>query len=149
RQRTSMDLAAFANTALVRYLDCNDTYAARGTGHPSDMIPAVLATADGRGAGGRDVITAIAAAYEAFCRLADKVPLKGWDQGIFVAVGAAWSWRFETKSLSRRSSRSASRPTPRRCAAPPPRPRSGIPRRGKRRTTARRSWSRRHCRTAR
>ena len=22
-----------------RYLDCNDTYAARGTGHPSDMIP--------------------------------------------------------------------------------------------------------------
>jgi 2-methylcitrate dehydratase len=89
RQRTSTDLAAFANTALVRYLDCNDTYAARGTGHPSDMIPAVLATADGRGAGGRDVITAIAAAYEAFCRLADKVPLKGWDQGIFVAVGAA------------------------------------------------------------
>src|SRR5258706_1904290 len=89
RQRTSTDLAAFANTALVRYLDCNDTYAARGTGHPSDMIPAVLATAEGRRAGGRDVITAIAAAYEAFCRLADKVPLKGWDQGIFVAVGAA------------------------------------------------------------
>src|SRR5262245_55696553 len=31
---TSPDLAAFAGTALVRYLDCNDTYAARGTGHP-------------------------------------------------------------------------------------------------------------------
>jgi len=89
RQRTSTDLAAFANTALVRYLDCNDTYAARGTGHPSDMIPAVLAAAEGCGAGGRVVITAIVAAYEAFCRLADKVPLKGWDQGIFVAVGAA------------------------------------------------------------
>src|SRR6267378_6864325 len=89
RQRTSTDLAAFANTALVRYLDCNDTYASRGTGHPSDMIPAVLATADGRGAGGRDVITAIAAAYEAFCRLADRIPLKGWDQGMFAAIGAA------------------------------------------------------------
>src|SRR5437867_665057 len=89
RQRTSTDLAAFANTALVRYLDCNDTYASRGTGHPSDMIPAVLAAAEGRGAGGRDIITAIAVAYEAFCRLADKVPLKGWDQGMFVAVGAA------------------------------------------------------------
>src|SRR5438132_10112736 len=88
-QQTSMDLAAFANTALVRYLDCNDTYAARGTGHPSDMIPAVLAVADGHRAGGRAVITAIAVAYEAFCRLADKVPLKGWDQGMFVAVGAA------------------------------------------------------------
>src|SRR5881409_2628698 len=65
RQRTSTDLAAFANTALVRYLDCNDTYAARGTGHPSDMIPAVLAVADAHRAGGRAVITAIAAAYEA------------------------------------------------------------------------------------
>lgn len=88
-QRTSMDLAAFANTALVRYLDCNDTYAARGTGHPSDMIPAVLAVADGRGAGGRAVITAITVAYEVFCRLADHVPLNGWDQGMLAAIGAA------------------------------------------------------------
>jgi len=88
-QKTSTDLAAFANTVLVRYLDCNDTYAARGTGHPSDMIPAVLAVADGHRADGRAVITAIVVAYEAFCRLADTVPLKGWDQGMFVAIGAA------------------------------------------------------------
>ena len=88
-QQTSMDLAAFANTVLVRYLDCNDTYAARGTGHPSDMIPAVLAVADGHKANGRAVITAITTAYEVFCRLADEVPLKGWDQGMFAAIGAA------------------------------------------------------------
>lgn len=88
-QRTSMDLAAFANTALVRYLDCNDTYAARGTGHPSDMIPAVLAVADGHGADGRAVITAVVIAYEVFCRLADAVSLNGWDQGMFAAIGAA------------------------------------------------------------
>lgn len=75
-QRTAIDLAAFANTVLVRYLDCNDTFAARGTGHPSDMIPGVLAVADGHRAGGRAVITAIAVAYEVFCRLADKVALK-------------------------------------------------------------------------
>ncbi len=89
RQETSADLAAFANTVLVRYLDCNDTYAARGTGHPSDMIPAVLAVADGHRADGRAVITAIVAAYEVFCRLADQIPLKGWDQGMFAAIGAA------------------------------------------------------------
>ncbi len=89
RETTSTDLAAFANTVLVRYLDCNDTYAARGTGHPSDMIPAVLAAADGRRADGRSVITAIAVAYETFCRLADRVPLKGWDQGLFASIGAA------------------------------------------------------------
>src|SRR5215475_4279062 len=88
-QKTSTELAAFANTVLIRYLDCNDAYAARGTGHPSDMIPGVLAAADGYRKDGRAVITALVAAYEAFCRLADEVPLKGWDQGMFVAVGTA------------------------------------------------------------
>src|SRR2546422_1604383 len=86
-QETSTDMAAFANTVLVRYLDCNDAYTARGTGHPSDMIPGVLAVADGRRATGRAVITAITAAYEVFCRLADEFPLKGWDQGMFAAIG--------------------------------------------------------------
>ncbi len=88
RQETSTDLAAFANTVLIRYLDCNDAYAARATGHPSDMIPSVLAVADAQRADGKAVITAIAAAYEVFCRLADEVPLKGWDQGMFVVIGA-------------------------------------------------------------
>src|SRR5258705_1262601 len=89
RQRTCLDFAAFANTVLVRYLDCNDTYAARGAGHPSDLIPAVLAVGGGRRADGRSVITAIAVAYEAFCPLADTVPLKGWDQGVFAPLGTA------------------------------------------------------------
>ncbi len=88
-QETVGDLAAFTNTVLVRYLDCNDTYAARGTGHPSDMIPAVLALADGAKADGPAVITALVAAYEVFCRLTDEVPLNGWDQGVFSTVGAA------------------------------------------------------------
>jgi 2-methylcitrate dehydratase len=84
-----MELAAFVNTVLVRYLDCNDAYAARGTGHPSDMIPGVLAVADAHGAKGRAVITAIAAAYEVFCRMADEIALKGWDQGMYATVGMA------------------------------------------------------------
>ena len=88
-QETSMDLAAFANTALIRYLDCNDAYTARGTGHPSDMIPGVLAVAGGHKANGRAVITAITAAYEAFCRIADQLALKTWDQGVYVAIGTA------------------------------------------------------------
>jgi 2-methylcitrate dehydratase len=88
-QETSMDLAAFANTALIRYLDCNDAYSARGTGHPSDMIPGVLAVAGAHKANGQAVITAITAAYEAFCRMADQLSLKTWDQGVYVAIGAA------------------------------------------------------------
>jgi 2-methylcitrate dehydratase len=102
REYTVPDQAAFTNTVLVRYLDCNDTYAARGTGHPSDMIPAVLAAAgkfvvgasapgrgEAAGATGRDVITGVVLAYEVFCRLVDEVPLLGWDQGMFAAAGAA------------------------------------------------------------
>jgi 2-methylcitrate dehydratase len=52
------------------------------------MIPGVLAVAGSHRMHGRAVITAIAAAYEVFCRLADQVPPKGWDQGMFVAIGA-------------------------------------------------------------
>lgn len=88
RDASAPDMAAFANTVQVRYLDCNDTYAARGTGHPSDMIPAVLAVA-GPKTDGHAAITAIALAYEVFCRLTDEVPLNGWDQGIFAVIGAA------------------------------------------------------------
>lgn len=88
---TSMEMAAFANTVMVRYLDCNDTYVSKGSGHPSDMIGACLAVADARRASGRDALLAIAAAYEIFTALADVVALRdlGWDQGVFVVLGSA------------------------------------------------------------
>ena len=84
------DLAAFANGISVRYLDCNDSYFSPGGGHPSDMIPAVLALAGPLRSDGPTVITAIALAYEVFCRLSDEVVASdlGWDQGIFSVIGA-------------------------------------------------------------
>ncbi len=87
---TTPDLAAFANGVAVRYLDCNDSYFSPGGGHPSDMIPAVLAMAGPLKSNGPDVITAIALAYEVFCRLSDEVVAGdlGWDQGIFSVIGA-------------------------------------------------------------
>jgi 2-methylcitrate dehydratase len=90
-QLTSPDMAAFANTVMVRYLDGNDTYTQLGGGHPSDMIPAVLALADPRHASGAAVILGIVTAYEMFGALADLIPIreKGWDQGTFVVVGGA------------------------------------------------------------
>ena len=88
---TTPDLAAFANGVAVRYLDCNDSYFSPGGGHPSDMIPAVLAVAVPLRSDGPTVITAIALAYEVFCRLSDEVVAGdlGWDQGIFSVIGAA------------------------------------------------------------
>ena len=89
--RTSPEMAAFANTTMVRYLDCNDTFVSRGAGHPSDMLPAVLAVADPCHASGKAVITATVLAYELYGRFSDQVALseKGWDQGIFVVIGSA------------------------------------------------------------
>jgi 2-methylcitrate dehydratase len=90
-QVTSPDMAAFANTIMVRYLDCNDTDASLGGGHPSDMLSAVLAVAEPMHSTGKDVILAVLAAYEVFGAFANLVPMmdKGWDQGAFVVVGAA------------------------------------------------------------
>ena len=85
------DMAGFANGVMVRYLDCNDSYFSPGGGHPSDMIPAILAMADPLGCDGQTVITAIVLAYEVFCRLSDQVVTGdlGWDQGMFSVIGAA------------------------------------------------------------
>ena len=85
------DMAGFANGVMTRYLDCNDSYFSPGGGHPSDMIPAILAVASPLGSDGRTVITAITLAYEVFCRLSDEVVAGdlGWDQGIFSVIGAA------------------------------------------------------------
>jgi 2-methylcitrate dehydratase len=91
RDHSAPDMAGFANGVMVRYLDCNDSYFSPGGGHPSDMIPAILAMADPLGCDGQTVITAIALAYEVFCRLSDQVVTGdlGWDQGMFSVISAA------------------------------------------------------------
>jgi 2-methylcitrate dehydratase len=79
--RSLSDLATFANGALVRYLDFNDTYLAKEPAHPSDNIAAVLAVGQAARASGKRVIQAIALAYEVQCRLCDAAALRprGWD----------------------------------------------------------------------
>src|SRR6266542_3527328 len=85
------DRAAFFNTALVRYLDFNDSYLARGeTCHPSDNLAAVLAACEYANRSGRDFLTALAVAYQVQCRLSDVAPVraKGFDhttQGAYAA----------------------------------------------------------------
>jgi 2-methylcitrate dehydratase len=79
--RTLPDLATFANGALVRYLDFNDTYLAKEPAHPSDNIAAILAVGEASRASGKRVIQAVALAYEVQCRLCDAAALRprGWD----------------------------------------------------------------------
>ena len=90
-QSTTPDMAAFANTAMIRYLDCNDSFVSPGGGHPSDMLPAVLAAAEVAGASGRAVITALVLAYEIYGQFAARFATreKGWDQGLFIGPASA------------------------------------------------------------
>jgi 2-methylcitrate dehydratase len=88
---TTAEAAAFAGSVMIRFLDANDTYIARGSGHPSDMLGAVLAAAQARRASGKDLVLATIAGYEVFGALADQVSLRdrGWDQGVFIAPASA------------------------------------------------------------
>jgi 2-methylcitrate dehydratase len=93
---TAPDRAALFNGALVRYLDFNDSYLAEGeTCHPSDNLAPVLAAAELADRDGRDLLVALAVAYQVQCRLCDVAPVraKGFDhttQGSYaVAAGVA------------------------------------------------------------
>ena len=88
---TSPEMAAFANTVMLRYLDCNDTFVSAGTGHPSDMIPAAMAACEIAGGPGKTLITGTVLAYEICGRFSEEVSIdgQGWDQGIFSVIGAA------------------------------------------------------------
>ncbi len=94
--KTAPDRAALYNSALVRYLDYNDSYLAKKeTCHPSDNLGAVLAASEYARRNGKELLTALALAYQVQCRLSDVAPVraKGFDhttQGAYsVAAGVA------------------------------------------------------------
>jgi 2-methylcitrate dehydratase len=89
--RTLPDLAAFANGAMVRYLDFNDTYLSKEPAHPSDNLAAILAAGETAHASGTRVIQAIVLAYEIQCRLCDAAALRprGWDHVTYGSISSA------------------------------------------------------------
>src|SRR3989454_183617 len=134
---TTPEAAAFANSVMIRFLDANDTYIARGSGHPSDMLGALLAAAESADASGRDLLLAMVAGYEVFAALADQVSLRerGWGQAGFRSAAATdrspssartssssppsttrrrrsrWPWPSERRCVGRRSRPSMCRRT--------------------------------------
>src|SRR5258707_10633837 len=85
------DWTAFANGCCIRYFDYNDTYLSKEPAHPSDNIAAALAVAESVGASGRELITAIALAYEVQCRFCDAASIRarGWDHVTYGAFSTA------------------------------------------------------------
>ena len=100
--RTAPDRATLYNSALVRYLDFNDSYLAKGeTCHPSDNLGSVLAAAEYASGSGRELMSALAVAYQVQCRLSDVAPVraKGFDhttQGAYaIAAGVSKALRLD------------------------------------------------------
>jgi 2-methylcitrate dehydratase len=105
--RCAPDRAAFFNSALVRYLDFNDSYLAKGeTCHPSDNLGAVLAASEYAGRSGGEFLAALALAYQVQCRLSDVAPVraKGFDhttQGSYaLAAGVAKALGLDVKQTA-------------------------------------------------
>jgi len=105
--KTAPDRAALYNSALVRYLDYNDSYIAKKeTCHPSDNLGAVLAASEYAHRSGKEFLTALALAYQVQCRLSDVAPVraKGFDhttQGAYaVAAGVAKALRLNQNGVA-------------------------------------------------
>lgn len=96
RIRSSPELAAFVNGAMIRYLDFSDDYFGGGGDigpHPSDNIGGVLAAAESAGRDGRTLILGIVVAYEACGQITDHVVVRGgqrtWDYPVFHAIATS------------------------------------------------------------
>ena len=89
--KSTPDMAAFVNGAMVRYFDFNDTYLSKEPAHPSDNISPCMAVAENEGSSGRELLVAIALAYEVQCRLCDAADIRhrGWDHVCYGLVSTA------------------------------------------------------------
>lgn len=98
-QKSTPDLAAFANGVMIRFLDYNDYSLSKlGAGHHSDDIAAVLSPAEVVHGDGKAVITATVLVYEVNAHFHDKVNTrsKGWDASLVggIACGTAAAKAF-------------------------------------------------------
>ncbi len=77
---------------LPLYLDFNDSYLAKGeTCHPSDNLAPILAASEFAAASGRELMAALAIAYQVQCRMSDVAPVRaaGFDHTVEGAYAVA------------------------------------------------------------
>jgi 2-methylcitrate dehydratase len=97
-RRATVEGALFVNGVLVRSLDLNDTYIGTDPLHPSEVLPTALALCEESGRGGRELIEAVVAGYEASMRVNDAIsfmergfhPLCAASYGVPLIAGKVW-----------------------------------------------------------
>ncbi len=84
--------ASLLNALMIRVMDYNDIYWKQDPSHPSDIIPAAMATAERAGRSGRDLLVGIALAYEFEQRLCEVsipgVREIGWHHATLTAAAS-------------------------------------------------------------
>jgi 2-methylcitrate dehydratase len=89
---SSPDRAASYNTMLERYLDFMDGFATKDEAcHPADNAMSVLAVAEDQQRSGRELLAALAVAYEVQTRLIEEAPIttEGFDHTTQLAMSIA------------------------------------------------------------
>jgi len=93
-----VDRAAQLYTALIRYPDFMDNFLGKeATCHPSDNIGALLAVSQLKETSGKDLLLAMAIAYEIECRLIEEIPVmsKGFDHTSLLFSAAAGAGKLQ------------------------------------------------------
>jgi 2-methylcitrate dehydratase len=86
-ERTTPEMAAFANSTMLRTLDFNDVFKFKVPTHPSDGIASILALAEALHTDGKSLITGIVLSYEMHVPFVERNPLqKGWDESAIAAT---------------------------------------------------------------
>ena len=87
-ERVTAETATLVNGVPLRGYDYNDFYFGKAAGHPSDIIPGLLALAEWRGYTGPQVLTALAIGYDVCISLFDTFDIDshGWDYPMLVTI---------------------------------------------------------------
>jgi 2-methylcitrate dehydratase len=89
-QVANVEAATLVNGVPLRGYDYNDFYFGKTAGHPSDIIPGLIALAEWRGYSGKQVLTALAVGYDVCISLFDTFDLDSnqWDYPMLVSIAA-------------------------------------------------------------
>ncbi|WP_326540633.1 MmgE/PrpD family protein [Pseudorhodoferax sp.] len=87
-ETVTAETATLVNGVPLRGYDYNDFYFGKAAGHPSDIVPGLIALAEWRGYTGEQVLTALAIGYDVCISLFDTfdIDAHGWDYPMLVTI---------------------------------------------------------------
>jgi 2-methylcitrate dehydratase len=106
KQRLPVTSAVMLNGILIRALDLNDAYTGPGQmGHPSDNMAVALTVGEKQRSSGSEVLAAVIAGYELYCRIPDLIVGRGpWDHVTASALAApaiaGWLMKLDAGPLA-------------------------------------------------